>query len=284
MNYKLLVLIALLLSGVIQTYSQNNDTIQGVSDSIIFTQKVATLKGLSHRSGGELVCKIARSFINTPYKGKTLDGNQSESLVINLRELDCTTFVESDLALVMSIKSAYPSYEEFKKNLEKLRYRNGKLCGYSSRLHYFCDWITDNQEKSIIKDVTKELGGIPFKKEINFMSSHPGYYARLKDNQSLIDSIKVFEKEITMRDYYYIPKEKVKLIESKLKEGMIVAITSSQDGLDIAHLGFLVKSDKRIYLLHASSDAGKVIISQKPLSDYLAGNKKQTGIMVLKVN
>lgn len=284
MNYKLLVLIALLLSGVIQTYSQNNDTIQGVSDSIIFTQKVATLKGLSHRSGGELVCKIARSFINTPYKGKTLDGNQSESLVINLRELDCTTFVESDLALVMSIKSAYPSYEEFKKNLEKLRYRNGKLSGYSSRLHYFCDWITDNQEKGIIKDVTKELGGIPFKKEINFMSSHPGYYARLKDNQPLIDSIKVFEKEITMRDYYYIPKEKVKLIESKLKEGMIVAITSSQDGLDIAHLGFLVKSDKRIYLLHASSDAGKVIISQKPLSDYLAGNKKQTGIMVLKVN
>jgi hypothetical protein len=38
-----------------------------------------------------------------------------------------------------------------------------------------------------------------------------------------------------------------------------------------------------VYLLHASSDAGRVLISEKPLAEYLAGNKSQTGIMVARL-
>ena len=115
------------------------------------------------------------------------------------------------------------------------------------------------------------------------MSTHPGYYAQLKNDTVMVDAISCFEKKINARKYFYIPKEEVVKIEPQLEEGMIVAITSGVTGLDIAHLGFLVRVNGRIHLLHASSDFKKVMVSEKPLSDYLAGNKKQTGIMVLKV-
>jgi hypothetical protein len=267
----------------IKGYCQSNDSTLLSNDSLIFCHKAELLKPIIKGDLGKLLVETALSFEGIPYVGKTLDGNIDESLVVNLHELDCTTFVESCLAIVLTLESDNITFKEYKDNLETLRYRDGNLEGYESRLHYFSDWIYDNQRKGIIRDITHKLGGIPFTKEINFMSTHPAYYAQLKDNQTMVDSISKIEKEISSRRLFYIPKENVKAIEPKLKEGMIVAITSAVAGLDIAHLGFLVKIKGQIHLLHASSDFRKVMISEKTLSDYLAGNKKQTGIMVLKV-
>jgi len=267
----------------VHTFSQEGDSTLLLNDSLIYYQKVELLKPVISENTGELIVKTALSFEGTPYVGKTLEGNSVESLVVNLHELDCSTFIESCLAIVLSEKSGNPTFSVFKDNLLKMRYREGKINSYESRLHYFTDWIYDNQQKGVIKDITKKLGGIPFKKEINFMSTHPVYYDQLKNDTVKVAAIRRFEKKINSRKYFYIPKEEVKNIEPRLEEGMIVAITSGVNGLDIAHVGFLVKVNSRIHLLHASSDFKKVMVSEKPLSDYLAGNKKQTGIMVLKV-
>ena len=107
---------------------------------------------------------------------------------------------------------------------------------------------------------------------------------QLANDPSLIDKIREIENNISGSPHYYIPKEEVKSIEPKLKDGMIVAITTSLNGLDIIHTGILISEKGRIHLLHASSDCKKVVISEKPLEEYLLGNKLQTGIMVLKVN
>jgi hypothetical protein len=281
-NYLLILLLLLSFYGT-KAYSKGGDSTLCINDSLIFYKKADLLKSATEGSLAKLLIKTAKSFEGTPYVGKTLEGNNHESLVVNLRELDCSTFIESSLAIALTLKSGNITFAEYKNNLETLRYRDGNLEGYESRLHYFSDWIYDNQRKGIIKDITKKLGGIPYTKEINFMSMHPGFYAQLNNNPAVVDSICQIEKEITSRKYYFIPKEKVEAIEPRLDEGMIVAITSAVTGLDIAHVGFLVKVNGRIHLLHASSDAVKVIVGEKPLSAYLAGNKKQTGIMVLKV-
>jgi len=277
------IIVALLFFNGLKAFSQEADSAMTRSDSLLFCRMADQLKPAIHESSGQLLLKAAISFKDTPYVGKTLEVNKHESLVVNLRELDCSTFIESCLAIVLTLKSGNITFAEFKDNLETLRYRDGNLMGYESRLHYFSDWIYDNQRKGVLKDVTKKLGGVPYTKEINFMSTHPGSYAQLNNNPALVDSISRIEKEIASRAYYYIPKEQVEVIEPKLEEGMIVAITSGVTGLDIAHVGFLVRKNGRIHLLHASSDAGKVIIGEKPLSEYLAGNKKQTGIMVLRI-
>ena len=57
---------------------------------------------------------------------------------------------------------------DFIKNLETIRYRNGVLDGYPSRLHYFTDWIRNNEQKGLVRDITSELGGTEHKKVYQF--------------------------------------------------------------------------------------------------------------------
>ena len=53
--------------------------------------------------------------------------------------------------------------------------------------------------------------------------------------------------------------------------------------LDIVHTGFAIEKNGRIHLMHASSKNMKVEISEKTLSDYLVGNKSQSGIIVSRL-
>jgi hypothetical protein len=261
-----------------------NQGINNEQDSVLFYEKVKELKELRGEKTSILFAKTGRSFIGHPYTHKTLETGNVESLVVNFREFDCTTFVETCLAFSLTLKSGNITFTNFKHFLSEIRYRDGKIENYDSRLHYFCDWITDNQKKGIITDTTKFFGGIAFQKPIDFMSTHVGSYMQLKNDSTLIPGISNIEKEISSRNYLFIPKENIANIESSLEEGMIVAITSDIKGLDIAHTGMLVRENGQIHLLHASSDAGKVVISEKIFQDYLMGNKRQTGVILLKVN
>ena len=49
-------------------------------------------------------------------------------------------------------------------------------------------------------------------------------------------------------------------------------------------LGFAYYDKGRLCLLHASSGKGKVIKETLPLCDYLANNKRHTGIRVFRVS
>jgi len=281
----LIVILAFLIISLIARCS--NETTSKViythEDSVLFFQKVALANNQEIETKQKALALIARTFIGTPYVGKTLEVGDKESLVINLRELDCTTFVENCIALTNTCFSENRSFVDFQKVLEKIRYRNGILDGYTSRLHYFTDWISDNSAKGFIDDITQKIGGVQFKVQANFMSTHPEYYKQLRNDSTLIPVIAEQEKKISEKEFFFIPKENISEIESKLEEGMIVGITTNMAGLEISHTGILVKENGRIHLLHASSDYKKVMISEKPLAEYLADNKKQTGIMVLKI-
>jgi hypothetical protein len=81
---------------------------------------------------------------------------------------------------------------------------------------------------------------------------------------------------------YYIPKTKLVEFEDKLLDGDIAGITTDIEGLDISHTVLLIRKNNRIHLLHASSNAGKVVISEETLEDYLNNNRHSTGIMVAR--
>ena len=102
---------------------------------------------------GNLIVEIGRLFINVPYKAGTLENLGKEKLIVNVSGFDCTTFVETVLALARYTVAGKLSRSEFLENLKLIRYRQGKIDGYSSRLHYFTDWLRDNEKKKIIKDI-----------------------------------------------------------------------------------------------------------------------------------
>ena len=266
---------------------QQNKTTVGTSfdpNELICRNKfdLAVAMKLHEKPIHEIVVAIAKSFIGTEYAANTIDAPGKEQLIVNLQTLDCVTFYENALVLARCIKKNKSTFEDFKKELQFVRYRGGGIDGYASRLHYTSDYFFDNEKKSVLKDVTKELGGVRWKKKINFMSTHPNSYLQLKNSPENVEKIRKIEDEINTRPMYSIPKAYVKRIAPLIKDGDIIGITTTIDGLDCSHTGIAIRKNGKLHLLHAPIPGSKVQITELPLSEYLAKIKKDAGIMVAR--
>jgi hypothetical protein len=275
-----------ILITVITSYSFLFAQVYSEKDVEICNQKfqISVNEELKDQPINHVIVKIGESFLGTEYLAHALEEDGDEQLVINLSGLDCTTLVENSLALSRCIKEGKSSFEDYMKELQFIRYRDGIVDGYPSRLHYFSDWITDNISKGVIADETMKLGGVPMKFNLNFMSTHFDSYKQLKEDPDLILVIQKQEKEISSREYYYIPKDEFKSKEKLISSGEIIAITTTVEGLDIGHIGIAIKMDDgRIHLLHSPNLNAKVQITEEPLADYLMKYKRHSGVIVLKV-
>jgi hypothetical protein len=144
------------------------------------------------------------------------------------------------------------------------------------------DWLYENEKRGRMEDITAKLGGEPYRKEINFMSNHANLYPALAPTE-VWEKIKEQETEINKREHSYIPKTEIQKAEPMMKNGDIVAFTSSIAGLDVNHMGVITKIGNRAYLLHASLADKKVILSKLPLAEYAASVPKHTGIIVARL-
>jgi hypothetical protein len=251
-------------------------------DKEAFLQKISEIKALKRENMSGTLVAVGKTFLGTPYVAKTLEIGVTESLVINFQGLDCTTFIENVFAFSLMLNKEQNSFDNFTTILETIRYKNGILNGYSSRLHYFSEWIANNQFKSLIKDITAEIGGTPIIKEINFMSTHRELYPFLKENDDNLEQIKASENYLNSQEICILSQDRIKANEHLIQSGDIIALTTSIKGLDITHTGIATREkDGRIHLLHASSSNG-VEVSKLPLVDYLKDIKGNTGIVVAR--
>ncbi len=251
------------------------------TDKQAFEDKTVEIDGLLENDFGKTIVAVGKTFLGTPYVAKTLEIGETESLVINLQGLDCTTYVENVLAFSLLLKNGQADFVDFTKTLENIRYKDGKLDGYASRLHYFSEWIANNETKGLLKNITSEIGGTEITKNIDFMSTHRNLYPFLEDDVNF-EKIKASENYLNNQAICILPQEQIEANEHLIKSGDIIALTTSIKGLDITHTGIALREkDGRIHLLHASS-SGQVKISKLPLVDYLKKIKKNTGIMVAR--
>ena len=231
---------------------------------------------------------FASLFLGRPYVAHTLEVNDNETLVVNTRQLDCTTLVENVVALTLCHQQGKLSFSDFCNVLQTLRYRQGILNGYPSRLHYFTDWILDKTTMGIVKEI--QMKEAPFTAlqniEVYYMSHHSLAYKALAKHPKIIPQIAAQEKKISGKTFRYIPKAEVrntKLLRSVIKDGDILAITCSKAGLDIAHLGFAVWRKDGLHLLNASMIHHKVVEEPMTLRQYLYKHPSHTGIRVVRL-
>lgn len=226
---------------------------------------------------------FAQSLLDTPYQSGTLDGNEQEQLIVCLSTLDCVTYVENVLALTM-LTDTLPSLSiAFSQRLQRIRYLNGKINGFASRLHYSTAWLNEMEKIDILTDVTPKCNAIPFNPIVNYMSHHYLRYAQLCSDSIQLQRIQNMEQAIRQQKRYYIPKEHVDdQTIACIQNGDIILITTNIKGLDVSHLGIAVKRNHKLYLLHASSKKKRVIETQIPLKEYLYQIKNQTGIIIVR--
>lgn len=264
--------------------SRKKNTDPQATTRFIFSQAMrkATLSQLQRKPIGDVMGEIGLLFLGTPYVGGTLEGPGPETCRIDLTGLDCVTFFENVLDMARIIKKNSPTFEALVQEVTFTRYRSGTVNGYESRLHYTSEWISDNVSKGVVSDVSRELGGIIFPLEVGFMSQNPRYYPALKDNPESVERMRQIEQTINSTTRYYIPKDQIQNIESQLRTGDIIAITTSKVGLDYSHTGMIRRDEQgRARFVHASLTKKKVIIDGT-ISEYVEGVRSHTGISVLR--
>lgn len=256
-----------------------NGIVSATADDSLFFMKLVEDNSGSVKSWNNFVIDIAKSFLETPYVASTLEEEGEEHLVINLRNVDCTTFVEYALAASVCIHNKKTTFDDFVNQLTLFRYRNGVINGYPSRLHYFSDWMQDNKQKGLIDIISDQIGDTALDVSVHFMSTHPNAYRQL-DNEACFEEIKSIEKQIAAYQMKFVSKDNIESVAHRIENGDIIALVTSIEGLDVSHVGLAFYQNDRLHFLHASSSAGKVVITEKPLSDYLLPQKRIRGILV----
>lgn len=257
------------------------------ADSTLIVRLLKEARTLDKKTN--ITLHFANKFIGIPYVGHTLEVNDEERLVVNTRQFDCTTLVETVTALTLCQMKGDTTFNDYKRALTRLRYRNGKRDGYTSRLHYFSDWIRDKQVMGITTEI--QMPNPPFTAlqtvKVSYMSNHPDSYKALKANPELVKVIASQEKALSGITARYIPKSQVsntKVMRDAVKDGDIIAITCSKPGLDIAHLGFAVWKSDGLHLLNASQLHKKVVLEPMTLGQYLSKHPSHTGIRIIRIN
>ena len=278
-----LLLLSLLLLLPVGVHAQACYT---AADSVTVVKLLKEAVGQGKKTGLPLF--FARKLLGRPYVAYTLEVNDEERLVVNTRQLDYTTLVETVTALSLCAKQGKTGFADYLHQLTMLRYREGRLNRYPSRLHYFSDWIDDNAKMGWVEEV--QSPNPPFsqvqKLKTDYMSQHPTSYKALRSHPEFIPEIRKQEKSLTGRTYRFIPKSEVKntkIMRAAVKDGDIIAITCSKPGLDIAHLGFAVWKKDGLHLLNASMIHKKVVDEPMTLYQYLQKHPSHTGIRIVRM-
>ena len=229
---------------------------------------------------------FARQLIGIPYVAQTLEKNKTEKLVVNTRELDCTTYTETVLALSQCAMNNALSFEDYCNRLQQIRYRGGNI-SYVDRLHYFTDWIIDNQDSGMVEEIQSPAPPFssPTPIKVYYMSTYSDKYPMLKDHPEWVEKIAEAEKRLSRLSFRYIPKSAIRntqVMRNAIHDGDILAITTSKKGLDTSHIGIAVWHDDGLHLLNASQIHMKVVEEPMTLAQYMQKHPTQTGIRVIR--
>lgn len=236
---------------------------------------------LSQHPFGDIVQAIAAEFLGTPYRAGLLDSFERETLLTSLQAFDCVLFVETVLAIARNAALEDTSFESFAGHIQNQRYRDGDIDGYCSRLHYFSDWIADNQQRGNLRDIAADLGGMPLQTSLTFMSRHAEYYPQLANHAENVRCIAEREAELTDLSLAYIPSDRIRAAYPQIQPGDIFALVTSIDGLDVTHTGLIYRTETGdIAAIHASP-SGEVKISND-LQAYVQQVETAIGILLAR--
>ena len=258
-------------------------------------------KAKTERGDQPAMLYFAKQFVGLPYVAHTLENGEEEHLIVNLHEFDCTTLVETAAALTLCDKHDQRTFKDYCHWLTALRYREGKLTDYTSRLHYFTWWGEDNEQMGLVECISQDPQPTAFFKKLasvklfnetqtlnlNYMSEHPGLYKHLKDHPERVEQIHDYERITSGKSYRYIPTALLKQRQSAslglIRDGDILAMITTKAGLDTSHLGIAFWQEGRLHMLHASSLRKRVVMDEQTLFDYQQKQPTQVGIRVFRM-
>jgi hypothetical protein len=240
---------------------------------------------------GRAAARVGELAVGTPYVAYTLEeylnagGNAAgeEPLALSLTRFDCVTLVESCLAIARVARAGdAPTWERFAREVERMRYRDGKRGDYTSRNHYFSEWISDGARRGLLRDLGVELEGVEDARPLRFMTEHRKSYPALSDDR-VFEAIGAMERRLDGQPRRVVPTARIAEVSDRIQTGDVLAFATSIPGLDVTHSAMAHRDGKGVLrVLHAPLSGGSVEVTRSTLPEYVAAIRRSTGILVAR--
>lgn len=206
-----------------------------------------------------------------------------EPLALSLTQFDCVTLVESCIAVARAAAApGEPTWPRFGEAIERMRYRAGVRGGYSTRLHYFSEWIADGARRGLVQDLGQALGGVNDARPLRFMSQHRASYPALASDNSF-DEIATIERRLDNTPRWIVTPDRLPAAVSQIETGDVLSFATSIPGLDVTHAALAYRDrDQVLRVLHAPLSGGVVEITRSTLVQYVAAIRRCTGVYVAR--
>ncbi len=234
-----------------------------------------------HEGFGEFLGRVARTRVGTPY-GHSRESGLGETFRAELRRFECVSFIESSLGVARCAWRKQPTKDCFVWEVLGLRYRSGIMSDYSSRLHYFVDWLEDNRGRWRFRDVTEELGGTPVRRSFFYLTRRAAIIPALS-SPSARRAMADVEARLSAQSHAVVGRNRIRQAVPSLQDGDIVAIIGNKPGRLATHAGFISIDERGIaHLLHASSYHDRVAVTREDLADYVLRRSERRGVIVAR--
>lgn len=272
----LIAIVLVLTWGALQEAEASADRVPTLE---LWYQSVG--KPLPDEDFGHFLSRVAQARIGTAYS-EAYESTATEAVTLELNHFECVTFLESSLAVARCAWRDEPTEGCFVWEILGLRYRSGLMADYPSRLHYFVDWLEDNEGRWRLKDLTAELGGRPVGKDFYYITQHAALAPALA-LPSVRRSMLAIEHDLTSRPHVVLRRNDVRRALESLHDGDLVAVVGNKPGRLITHTGLIVRREGEApHLLHASSYHRRVLITREDLADYVTRRPERIGIIVAR--
>lgn len=214
--------------------------------------------------------RVSLQFLGKPYRANALSSSNPEVLIADLASFDCVTFIENSLALAHSagVDSVY------QKVLVHFRYA-GDSVQYEKRYHYFSDAMRQLGYPLLgTRDMLQK-----FPKSFSFLSN---YLASKQLGQINLSLLRSRENQLAQNDFYYTPNALIDRLLPLLKSGDLVGLVSKNPAIDFLHTGMIFRKDGKVYLLHASQELKRVMVSKQTLNEYLKTHRQFIGVSAFR--
>jgi len=207
-----------------------------------------------------------------------------ETLHVALDAFECVSFIETALAVARCGWREEPTEACFTAELEESRYRRGELRDYSSRLHYFVDWIGDNASRGRVEDLTAGLGGEPIRKDFFYITQRelPRSHLGKEELAAVTAALHATEARLSAEPHPVLLRERAPSILRSLKDGDVIAFVRERPGMLVHHAGFIYWAGGTPRLLHASSYHQRVVITVHDVVDYHLRRPERRGFLVVR--
>lgn len=240
---------------------------------------------------GRSATRVGELAVGTPYEAFTLEAylraggspSRTEPLTLSLTKFDCVSLVEACLAVSrVADDPGAPTWGSFGTEMERMRYRAGVRGGYTSRLHYFSEWITDGAKRGLCRELGAELGGIEDSRPLRFMTEHRASYPALADD-GVYREIGEMERTLDAQPRRVISTARIPEVADRIETGDILAFATAIPGLDVTHAAFAYRDRENVLrILHAPLSGGVVEVTRTTVPEYVAAIKRSTGILIAR--